>query len=96
MAATKREKIGLGVEVSKANKFVDSGLQEVQSVMMVGINSRIKELQQGMKAYKIENTNLEAQIVDIKKENEKLRQLFDACNKKLDILSQSIGSYKQK
>jgi len=85
--------IRMGLE--RTNNTTEKTLDDFTNMMMAGVESKLKELLMTIEDQKDENTKMQAQITELRKENSEMQQRILIGGKKHAFLASSVGEYEQ-
>ncbi len=85
--------IRMGLE--RTNNTTEKALDDFTNMMMGGVESKLKELLMTIEDQKDENTKMQAQITELRKENSEMQQRILIGGKKHAYLATSVGEYEQ-
>jgi hypothetical protein len=77
-------------------EFVDKSVEDLRTYCLPGAGAQVQELAILINQQKDENTILQSQITEMRKENSQIQQLLIMCGKKLTQLEESVGNYGPK
>eukprot|EP01017_Pseudomicrothorax_dubius_P014393 TRINITY_DN1679_c0_g1_i1.p1 TRINITY_DN1679_c0_g1~~TRINITY_DN1679_c0_g1_i1.p1 ORF type:complete len:145 (+),score=35.71 TRINITY_DN1679_c0_g1_i1:27-437(+) len=66
---------------------------ETANTTLPQIDSTFRDLKMAISTQKDENTKLQSQITELKKEKSQLQQLIITCTQKVQMLEEQIGNY---
>jgi cell division septum initiation protein DivIVA len=82
-------------EFERINLTTEKNLDEFVNQMMAAVETKLRDLHQHIEEQKMENTNMQSQITELRREHSEIQQRIIMGNKKGTFLTNSIGKYEQ-
>jgi len=92
----KKDAEGLRQDTNKMRDSLLKYMEEIKHTLTPTMEHILKEIKVNINGQKDENTSLQVQITELRKENSVLQQLILVCGQKLTKLEGTVGSYRNK
>lgn len=89
----KKEVENLRQELNLMRQRIQNNNDEIKNTTVPSIDSLSRDLKLAVTAQKDENSKLQSQITDLKKEKSQIQQLIITCVQKIAELEEQVGSY---
>ncbi|KAM3137404.1 hypothetical protein pb186bvf_010584 [Paramecium bursaria] len=95
LQAYKQEIDQLKQELHLMKQRITNNNEEIKNTTQPTLDAMLRDLRQAINTQKDENSKLQSQITELKKEKSQIQQLIIAATQKLAELEHQVGNYTQ-